>query len=245
MVLFLTSSPCDDNVPEGADLPCILDVSNDFVTNMKRHWKPDANFLVIAASPDNYALNDEMTDTFVKAFRWHGMTIGETILLDHRFTGDLDWLISGADVIMLAGGHVPTESAYFKELDLRKRLSGFDGIIFGISAGSMNMAEEVYAQPEEAGESIDPSYQRFIKGLGLTDVNILPHYNKVADNILDGKRLFEDITYADSYGHNFYVLIDGSYVMVENGVTTLHGLAWCIHDGQMTQICEKEKKITL
>ena len=28
MILFLTSSPCDNNVPEGVDLPCILDASN-------------------------------------------------------------------------------------------------------------------------------------------------------------------------------------------------------------------------
>lgn len=233
MVLFLTSSPCDDNVPDGAHQPCILDVSNDFVKNMKRHWKPDSNFLVIAASPDNYPLNDEMTDTFIKCFTWHGMTIKETMLLDHRFQGDLDWLIGGADVIMLAGGHVPTEAAYFESLKLRERLADFDGIIFGVSAGSMNMAETVYSQPEEPGESIDPNYKRSFKGLGLTPFNILPHYNRVCNNILDGRRLYDDITYADSYGRDLYVLVDGSYVMVENGVTTLHGLAWRIRNGVM------------
>ena len=40
-------------------------------------------------------------------------------------------------------------------------------MIFGISAGSMNSAEEVYAQPELEGESLDPNYVRFIPGLGL------------------------------------------------------------------------------
>ena len=33
-------------------------------------------------------------------------------------------------------------------------MEDFDGVIFGISAGSMNSAEEVYAQPELDGERL-------------------------------------------------------------------------------------------
>ena len=36
MILFMTSSPCDDHVPEGVQLPCILDESNGFVDNLRR-----------------------------------------------------------------------------------------------------------------------------------------------------------------------------------------------------------------
>lgn len=39
--------------------------------------------------------------------------------------------------------------------------------------------------------------------------------------VLDGKRLFEDITYSDSYGREFYALEDGSYFLIENKTTTL------------------------
>lgn len=39
---------------------------------------------------------------------------------------------------------------------------------------------------------------------------ILPHYQDIKDDILDGKRLFEDITYPDSYDKEFYALTDGS-----------------------------------
>ena len=68
---------------------------------------------------------------------------------------------------------------------------------FGISAGSMNMAQTVYAQPEEPGEGIDPDYVRFFPGLDLTEVNVLPHYQKVKNDTVDGLRLFEDITLPD------------------------------------------------
>ena len=66
-------------------------------------------------------------------------------------------------------------------------------------------------QPEEPGES-DPEFVRFAPGLGLAYANICPHYQKVKDMILDGKRLFEDITYPDSDGNCFFALPDGSYV---------------------------------
>ena len=110
--------------------------------------------------------------------------------------------------------------------------------MIGISAGSMNCCDQVYAQPEEPGEAIDPGYQRFITGLGLTDVMILPHYQQVKDNLVDGLRLFEDISIPDSRGQLFYVLPDGSFVLQEGPHRTLFGEAWRLRDGQMEKIAE-------
>ena len=96
-------------------------------------------------------------------------------------------------------------------------------MVFGISAGSMNSAEEVYAQPELDGESLDPDYKRFITGLGLTKTKLIPHYQDIKDRFLDGKRLFEDITYPDSMGHTFIAIPDGSYLYSEDGKEELMG----------------------
>ena len=117
------------------------------------------------------------------------------------------------DMVILGGGHVPTQKRFFDEIGLREALRGWDGIVMGISAGSMNCADLVYAQPEMPGEALDPSYQKFIRGLGLTDVNVLPHYQAVKDDRVDGLRLMEEITYPDSAGRTFYAIVDGSYVL--------------------------------
>lgn len=101
----------------------------------------------------------------------------------------------------------------------------------------------VYAQPELEGASIAKDYKRFLPGLGITKLMILPHYQKIKDEVLDGKRLFEDITYSDSYGRKFYALEDGSYFLIENKTTTLFGAAYLIKDGFIKQICEKDKSI--
>ncbi len=238
MVVFLTSSPCDDNVPNGVNMPCILDRRNQFVDKMRFWWKPDSVGVIIAAYPCNSDLNDEMRDTFEKAFTYHGLTFDRLIMCDARNDEKIQEFIDDADFIMLAGGHVPTQNAYFKYLGLRERLKYFQGIVMGISAGSMNAADIVYVQPEEEGESVDPLFERFALGLGLCNVNVLPHYQRVKDNYLDGRRLFEEITFEDSFGQKFLVLVDGSYVMVYDGMAEVYGESYLIKDGSMAKFCE-------
>ncbi len=245
MTLFLTSSPCDDNVPEGCDLPCIYFERNEFVANLRRFVVPGGRFLVIAAYPEEHARNDEMAQTFAGCFAWHGMGFSAVNVLDSRNAECAAELVASSDVILLAGGHVPTENAFFKQIGLRELLVGYKGVIMGVSAGSMNAADTVYVQPEEAGEAIDPTFVRWTQGLGLTDKNILPHYNQVRDNILDGLRLFEDVTYPDSVGHPLYVLMDGSYILEQNGTSTLFGEAYLLHNGVMEQICREGESIIL
>ena len=245
MILFMTSSPCDDNVPAGVNLPCILDERNDFIRNMRAHWKPDSRLVVICSDPYNFPLNDEMCDTFTKCFCYHGLTVSSSVMLDSRCERDAERLITLSDVILLGGGHVPTQHAFFERIGLRALLREYTGVIMGVSAGSMNCKDIVYAQPELPGESIDPQYRRFIPGLNLSRVQVLPHYQMVKDNILDGKRLFEDITFSDSFGRSFYALVDGSYVMRVGDTYTLWGEGYRIRDGRMEQICREGEHIII
>ena len=245
MILFLTSSPCEDNVPESVRLPCIFFERNGFAANLRRFVQPGGRFLVIAAYPDEHARNDEMASTFAGCFAYHGMGFSAVNVLDSRNQADAAGLVQSSDVILLSGGHVPTQNAFFRQIGLRELLADYPGVVMGVSAGSMNAADTVYVQPEEAGEAIDPDFVRFTQGLGLTDKNILPHYNMVRDNILDGMRLFEDITYPDSRGHSFYVLMDGSYILEHDGESTLYGEGYLLHNGVMERICEEGASVPL
>lgn len=245
MILYLTSSPCDDDVPQGCGLPCIFFRRNAFVDNLRRHVRPGGRFLAIAAWKDDHARNDEMASTFAGCFAFHGMGFSQVDVLDSRTADRAADMVANSDVILLAGGHVPTQNAFFRELGLRALLADYPGVVMGVSAGSMNAADVVYAQPEEAGEAVDPAYQRFLPGLGLTQVNILPHYNMVRDNVLDGMRLFEDITFRDSFGQRFIVLEDGSYVLQEDGRATLWGESRLIRDGGMEPLCAEGESVLL
>lgn len=245
MTLFLTSSPCDNDVPGGLPIPCILDVRNGFVDALTARWRHGCRCVIVCADPDAYDHNDEMRDTFADAFAYHGLTYKSFDLIDARNEEQAQRLIERSGFVLLSGGHVPTENAFFERIGLRELLEGYEGIVMGISAGSMNAADIVYAQPEEEGESVDPDYERFIPGLGLTNLNILPHYQMVRDNILDGRRLYEDITFEDSIGHAFLVLVDGSYVLEEEDRCEVYGEAYLIFSGKMMQICEEGDMLSL
>ena len=245
MILFMTSSPCDDNVPAGVNLPCILDESNSFVKNLRDCWKPDSRLVVVCSDAYNFPLNDEMCDTFTKCFNYHGLTVSSSVMLDSRNERDAGRIIALSDVVLLGGGHVPTQNEFFARIGLRSLLREYTGVIIGVSAGSMNCKDVVYAQPELPGESVDPDYRRFIPGLNLSRIQILPHYQMVKDNLLDGKRLFEDITFGDSFGRSFYVLIDGSYVMRRDNTYSLWGEGYLIRDGQMKPICQRGEHIVI
>lgn len=81
---------------------------------------------------------------------------------------------------------------------------------------------------------MDPHYQRYLKGLGLTHINVLPHYDELKDLTLDGLRVIEDIACPDSFSHPILVLPDGSYVLCENGREEIRGRAWWLKNGVMT-----------
>ena len=239
MTLFLTSSPCVCNAPRA-----ILNPENDFVENLRRHLPKGPRCLFICADPDRHGLTDGFGRDMDMAFREAGMEFSQFAILDGRNAERAQELIWRSDLIILAGGHVPTQLAFFHQIRLRELMANFQGVVMGISAGTMNCADRVYIQPEEPGESV-PEFVRFDQGLGLTEVNILPHYQMVRDNLLDGRRLFEDITYADSMGECFISLVDGSYILEEKGRRTLYGEARRIQDGKIQLICHLGETLKL
>lgn len=231
MNIFITSSPYLD----GADR-AIFNPENHFLDRMREALPPFPRALFVASDPERHDLTCSFGMDTVIAFCQAGMPFSSFAVLDGTNADDAGQLIESSDLIVFAGGHVPTQNAFFQEIGLRDILDGFDGTIMGISAGSMNLADTVYVQPEEEGEAIDPDFERFAPGLGLTDINILPHYQKVKDNILDGMRLFEDITYADSEDNTFFAIPDGSYFYQNDDELLLCGEGYMLRDGELTQI---------
>ena len=240
MNLFLTSSPYLYNHD-----PATLNPDNEFVERLRAALPRRAKTLFICSDPNDH----EMTLNFIHltkdAFGRAGIPLGKCTALDARNARWAYRLVAESEFIVLMGGHVPTQNEFFQRIGLRSLLRGYTGVIMGISAGSMNCMNPVYAQPELPGESVDPDYRRFIPGLGLSRVQVLPHYQMVKHNILDGKRLYEDITFGDSFGRSFYVLVDGSYVMRRDDTYTLWGEGYLIRNGRMEQICRDGEYITI
>ena len=228
MKIFLTSSPSF-----GHDGP--MNPANGLVERLFRAVKPRARAVFVASAADEHDFSAAGAWNMRTALEDAGMTFASFVLLERRNAADAEKLISGADFLIFSGGHVPTQNRFFQDISLREHLQDFNGVVMGISAGTMNAAGTVYAQPELEGESVDPGYERFLPGLGLTKKMILPHYQETKDFLLDGRRLFEDITYPDSMGREFFALPDGSYLYGEDGREEFRGEVWRIADGVLSR----------
>ncbi|MBR6537371.1 MAG: Type 1 glutamine amidotransferase-like domain-containing protein [Lachnospiraceae bacterium] len=244
MKAMLTSSLGGAIKMNGKRIPDVLIQRNGLLDKLKSIWPQDARVLIVCANPDNHEKNDGVYACLKEALPMSGLSVSYLAQCDDR-NPDIIENLPDMDVIILAGGHVPTQNRFMKQLRLKERLLGFKGILVAWSAGSMNCADMVYAGPELEGEALDPLYERWIPGLGITNINIYPHFQKLRDEYLDGMRLIEDITFEDSVGHEIIAMNDGSYIMIENGQTTLYGEAYRIKDRQLTQICKDGECIIL
>lgn len=244
MKAILTSSLGGSINVNGNRIPATIMKENGLLDKIKSIWPEDARVMMICASPHDYEKNDSVYRCFKEAFPMSGLSLSSFELCDDRNEAMIERL-DEMDVIILMGGHVPTQNTFMKKLNLKEKIKSYHGIVIAWSAGSMNCAEMVYAGPELEGEAIDPNYQRWISGLGLTKVNIFPHFQSLKGGMLDGLRIIEDITYADSMGHEILALNDGSYIVIEDGMETLYGEAYSIKDGRQKQICKNGESIVL
>ena len=234
MTLFLTGSP----TRYGEDH---FTSDNGFLARLKAELPGRPFILLVSAAPDDVAFTDSVMKGMSDCISKSGITPGKTVMLDRRNASQARSLVNKADWVVLCGGHVPTQNRFINEIGLKELLAGYDGVVMGCSAGSMNCADMVYSHPELPGETVDSGYRRWLKGLGLIDINLIPHYHQVRNFILDGKRLFEDVVFQDSYRHRFYTFPDGGYVMVKDGRSTLFGEAWEITGGGMRKVSEENK----
>ncbi|HHT24365.1 MAG TPA: type 1 glutamine amidotransferase-like domain-containing protein [Clostridiaceae bacterium] len=225
MIIYLTSNLFTPDLTA-------LNPENELLDSLRQDTKNEAsNYLIIAADPENSEENDQMLELTKKSFLEKDFAINEMVFMDRRNCQDAESLINEADVIILFGGHVPTQNKFFQEINLKDLLANKNKIVMGISAGSMNMAAEVYALPELEGEAVDPDYKRFLSGLGLVEERVIPHSQILKDVKVDGMLMIDEIAKGDSYGNEFYVIPDGTYLYVNQGKKEWRGKVELLADG--------------
>ena len=241
MILFLTSSPCIYQ-----HSPATLTEANGFLKRIRSKLPPNPKTLFVASSPaeKHHDRTEFYAGDMAGAFERAGIEMPGWQVLDDLTADRARELVAWSDFIILMGGHVPTQNEFFNRIGLKRLLQGYPGVIMGISAGTMNAAAIVYAQPEDEGES-DPAFRRFYPGLGLTELNVCPHYQQVKNWYLDRKRLYGEITEADSMGHTFHIFPDGTYIYKDEKEYAIFGKCWRMHDGIMSPLCEDGEYIDL
>ena len=240
MTLYLTGSPTrfgEDHFTQDNGFLADVKAALAAVTGPGRLPR----VLLVSAAPDDKGFTDSVLSGMSLCIHRSGIRTEEIVMLERCNAEKTPELVQWADWIVLCGGHVPTQNRFLHEIGLKALLKDFQGVVMGCSAGSMNCASRVYSHPEMPGEARDPGYQRWLQGLGLTDIQLIPHFEQVRYATVDGLRLFEDIAFPDSWGHRFYTFRDGGYVKVKDGRSELRGEAFEITRGGMRRISEENK----
>ncbi len=180
------------------------------------------NFVFIASDFDDPHGNLHWAEEIRGKFGEIGVLFSGFQIIDHTVSPtQAEKYIRNAQIIWLSGGDTLRQIASFKEYRLRELLMGFDGIIIGMSAGSINMADRVVL-----AKNIDDNVPELAiyQGLGLVQVNIEPHLEPLNAMHLDD--ILEASAYAPIYG-----LFDDSFILDDGQHTTLYG-PYCLYNLQ-------------
>lgn len=243
-VILTSSLDFYDKDELGNRIPHQFPNSNGVVDMIKATVKGYNNLLFVASNETAYELTDMYANCTFKSFDLT-LPFKNYFVLDARTKHKAKELINKADFIFLCGGHVPTQNAFFNNINLKELLKDYNGVICGGSAGSMNCAELVYCPPELDGEALDPNFKRYYKGLGLTKINVMPHFKEEKDIVLDGFQYLNDILLPDSHKTKMIAINDGSYIVCKDGTETLYGEAYLLLNGRVELICKNDKKLVL
>ncbi|MGM9758732.1 MAG: Type 1 glutamine amidotransferase-like domain-containing protein [Parabacteroides sp.] len=240
MEYFLTSSP-------SVSMDGAINPANGFLDNLRRALSHHIRCIFVTTYPDDIAFSEHCSNCMRKAFEEVGFQFEWYELLDRRTAPYVEEMVHDSNFIIFGGGHVPSQNAFLHELGMPRLIKEFDGVVLGISAGSMNCARVVYAQPEEPGEALDKNYVRYLPGLGLTEVQILPHYYLCKDMLVDGLKVYDDIAMPDSKHQlrRFYVFPDGTYLYGMYGMETIYGEFFLIENGVLRKVADNGQQMQL
>ena len=237
MVLYLTGSFIPYQEMGSVEKIPPLDCYGLF-EDMRSEWPEFARLLYIPCDPKAASENEHQKQQLLNAFEFKELPVSEVKILGEQSGDALSDIIAWSNVIYLAGGHVPTQLAYMNRIRLKQALLDYEGVIIGLSSGSMNAAYNVYLLPELEGEAADPNFVHFSDGLDLTNIEIIPHADYIKTMKIDGLDVINDIVLPDSFGSRFYMITDGSYFKVKNGRTRFKGTGEVIEDGVRSTLKE-------
>ncbi|MFI3307185.1 MAG: Type 1 glutamine amidotransferase-like domain-containing protein [Mycoplasmatota bacterium] len=225
--VFITSSVGSSKKVDGKRIPVAMDNSFLFVDVLKKQINNFNSFVMVCGDPKEYDFNDLKFDILRKSLLLSGLEFDNYYLIDYR-TDDVESIIKNGSLIYLDGGHPQTQMSYFEEINLREIFKLTNTTIVGNSAGSMNLANVVYCAPEDITQIND---ERFYSGLGLTDINIEPHFINDESCFSNEEKTLRTILYDDSKKVDIICVTDGSFILQIGDDISYFGDIYTIKDG--------------
>lgn len=234
MKIFLTSDIGASVKVNGVRVVSKLNNINRFADNLRKSIKGNNLMVFVASSPD-FSGTPIYANLTRDSLALDGICFKEMVILDGKNMNKCENLMKNADLVFLAGGDTAVQMEMFEAMSLRQHIKLCNGVIVGQSAGALNLADEVYCSPTPD----ETATERYWKGLGLTNINIEPHFHP------ENKEFIETVLLQDSKTKPFIAITDGSYIIDEKKTQTVYGEAYLFTNGEMKQICTNGKSVKL
>lgn len=239
MIKYLTSDFKNYEKINGEKITKPIDNSNGFVDSLKENLKGNKKVVfVVSDGSQEHEKNMVYANIFFGSLKMVGIEFENYYVLENTTRDKASEYIDGADLVFLCGGRTSYQMKFFNEINLKELLSSYDGIVIGQSAGAINMADLVFNSPEDI-ENPDPI---IYSGLGLTNINIEPHF-QVDDSSFDEVDRFQrNSILEESKKRVIYGQCNGSHIMIANDdVVTIFGETYKIENGEVKLICNDKE----
>lgn len=168
---------------------------------------------------------DYYFDFFYKMFEDVGIQFEEAYVVDGRMSPkEAQEAVAKADVVWLSGGDTPTQFAYFQKYGLETVIKQHDGVIIGMSAGTLNLTRTAVCTL-----NCGHFKQEIYEALGCVDISVEPHFvrSEVSDEVLELSKKY-----------TMYGLCDDSIIVCEGESKEFYGEIYLIRDGKIEVIQE-------
>ncbi|MBQ1734585.1 MAG: methyltransferase domain-containing protein [Lachnospiraceae bacterium] len=202
--------------------------SEEIVKRLREELKQRKSIVFITACPNDYAQNDDDCDGMHKMFAEKGLAFDSHCVIDNRTKpSDAKKMVENAECIFLMGGGVCEQ-----QLDLIRRKDCYEALldshaaIFGVSAGSMNMAINTV----DFSESMEP-----FRGLEFTNITVSCHHDpKDTWRYEQTLRMSEDRV--------VYAMEDMSAFFIKEGRIETVGTIWRVENRELRTITDEDIK---
>lgn len=232
MSIYLTSYPFSE---DGKHLSEKNGFRSSFLSSLEGK---DVEMLFVASDPSGHKETLFFASETKTILENEGLSVSSMEVLDNGNKGKAASLFKKSNLVVLSGGHVPTQNAFFSSFPIKMLLSRFKGTVLGISAGTMNSGKLVYLMPEEEGETKDKALNRVVPGLGLSSLITIPHYREDESDTLDGVNLWREVVYPLFRERMVLAIPDGTYIHIKDGEETIHGKSWGIIGNKRSVVSE-------
>ncbi len=223
----------------GEKIANAIDNTNGIVDHIKEYLMDTNAILFIASSPEDKEKISLYSKLLFEALKLSDISFNEYLVLDNSTIDDAEEYINKANMIFLSGGDTFEQNEFFNRINLKEKLLNYKGLIVGQSAGAINMAEDVFNSPEEMEES-EPI---FYKGLGLTNINVEPHFVLDSSEFDESEKYQRDIILNESNNRNIYGQCNGSHILIDSeGQVLICGETYLISNNEIVSICSNGEK---